>query len=110
MEVITMESKAYQELMLKLNQLIGCMQSLIQTKESRAQEKDAWLDSKEVCELLNISLRTLYRLKQDRQIRYTMLRGRCRFKRSDAEQLLQGRVVATHPHTLDELHQGYTFK
>ena len=73
MEVITIESKAYQELMQKLNQLI-----MMSSEKPNDEKKDEWLDSNAVCRRLNISTRTLFRLKKERIISYSMLRGRYR--------------------------------
>jgi len=100
MEVITIESKAYQELMQKLNQLI-----MISSEKPKDEKKDEWLDSNAVCRRLNISTRTLFRLKKERLISYSMLRGRYRYKHSDVEKILRDRVVVSNPETLDELRQ-----
>ena len=100
MEVITIESKAYQELMKKLNQLI-----MISSEKPKDEKKDEWLDSNAVCQRLNISTRTLFRLKKERVISYSMLRGRYRYKHSDVEKILRDRVVVSNPETLDELRQ-----
>ena len=105
-----MESKAFQELLHKLDKLIGCIQSFIRERDEENKAQDTWLDSKEVCRRLNISTRTLYRLKTERQISFTMLRGRCRFSAGEVEQLLRDGLVGSHPDTLDELRQGYSFK
>jgi hypothetical protein len=105
MEVITFESKAYQELMMKLEQI---SQSLNQPKETLKEEKsDEWLDSNAVCRQLNISTRTLFRMKKERFISYSILRGRYRYKRSDVEQILHDRRIVSNPETPDELRQEY---
>jgi len=100
MEVITIENRAYQELIQKINQLI-----LISSEKLKDEKKDEWLDSNAVCRRLNISTRTLFRLKKERLISYSMLRGRYRYKLSDVEQILRDRVVVSKPETLDELRQ-----
>jgi excisionase family DNA binding protein len=102
MEVITIENKAFQELSLKIDHLHEFVRSVQQKKEEK---KDVWLDSKAVCDRLSISARTLYRLKKERQIGYSSLRGHCRFKLSDVEQILQERQVASHPETFEEQRQ-----
>jgi len=102
MEVITIESRAYQELILKINQLIS-----FSSAKPKDETKDEWLDSNAVCRRLNISSRTLHRLKKERQIPYSILRGRYRYKQSDVEKLLRDRVVVSNPETLEELRQLY---
>jgi len=102
MEVITIESKAYQEFMQNLNRLI---QSL--SEKQKDEKKDEWLDSNAACRELNISNRTLHRLKKERLISYSMLRGRYRYKRSDIEQIMRDGLVVSNPETLDELRQTF---
>lgn len=105
MDVIIMESKAYQELMAKLEQ----MHDFFRKKEVKEvkENKEVWMDSKAVCERLNISTRTLYRLRKERLIGYSNVRGHYRFKESDVEQILHGRLVVPNPETMNELRQSY---
>ena len=71
MELITFESKAYHELVGKIDKIAG----YIAKCESSAsmKDKEIWLDSNELAELLKISTRTLQRLRKDNLISYTML-------------------------------------
>jgi excisionase family DNA binding protein len=97
MEVITVESKAYQDLVQKINQLIQFSQEKEKPKEEKREEpkeKEEWLDSNAVCQQLNISLRTLYRLQKERLIAYSVIRGRYRYKKSDVEQFLHNNIIA----------------
>ena len=111
MEVITIENKAYQELMHKLNQQCEYFQLFLQTKEAKKDEKkDEWIDSVAVCNLLNISTRTLHRMIRERSIGYSCVRGRYRFKHSDVEQFLSGNYVVSNPKTFEELRQAYTVR
>ena len=108
MEVITIESNAYQELMQKINQLIASLLEKPKEKEEKTEEKkDEWLDSAAVCRQLNISSRTLYRLQKERLITYSVLRGRYRYKQSDVELALREKVFFSNPETLDELRKTY---
>ena len=112
MEVIIMESKAHQELMAKLEQMHDFFKSLPQKteveeskecKEDTSKDiKDVWIDSNAVCEMLNISSRTLYRLRKERLIGYSVLRGRCRFKQSDVEQILEKRLILPEYETMSK--------
>ena len=104
MEVITIENRAYQELMQKINQLI---QILSEKPKEKEEKKDEWIDSNAVCEQLNISTRTLYRLQKERLISFSVLRGRYRYKQSDVDNFLHERVIVSNPETLDELRKTY---
>jgi excisionase family DNA binding protein len=110
MEVITIESAAYQALAQKLDQVHEFFRSFSQKKEEEEiredrENRDVWLESKAVCERLNISTRTLYRLRKERLIGYSNVRGHYRFKQSDVEKILNERLIAANPETLDELRQ-----
>ena len=105
MEVITIESEAFRELILKIEELHEFFRSLPPPPEVK--EEDDWLDSNAVCDKLKISQRTLYRLRKERLIGFSSLRGRCRFRLSDVEKILNERVVVSHPETFDQLRQNY---
>jgi excisionase family DNA binding protein len=109
MEVITIESKAFQELMQKLEQLHDFFRLFAREKEVKEikEVKDVWLDSKTVCERLNISTRTLYRLRKERLLAYSFVRGQYRFKESDVEKIVNERLVVSNPETLDEFRQNF---
>ena len=100
MEVITIESKAYQELMQKINQLIAVSSAKPKDEKKAEKKDDEWLDSNAVCRQLNISSRTLYRLQKERLISYSILRGRYRYKKSDVERILHDRVIGSNLETL----------
>ena len=118
MDVIIMESKAHQELMAKLDHINEFIRSFLKAKEVKESKEDTsyfvqstskeiWLDSKAVCERLNISNRTLYRLRKERLIGYSNVRGHYRFKESDVEGILNGRLIVPNPETMDEMRQTY---
>jgi excisionase family DNA binding protein len=102
MDVIIIESKAYQELMLKLDRIYEFFR-----KKEVQEDRDVWLDSKAVCERLDVSTRTLFRLRKERLIAYSNVRGHYRFKQSDVDKILNERRVVSHPETMDELRQIY---
>lgn len=100
MEVITFESKAYQDLVQKIEDIADC---IAKNQLDTTPKAEVWLNSNEVADLLNISIRTLQRLRDDNMISYTMLRGRCLYKLSDIEKSLQERIIPTDQRTLDRL-------
>ena len=108
MELVTFESKAYQELVEKINRIA---KYVLECDSLSTEKKQAvWLDSNEVAELLKISTRTLQRLRKDNLISYTMLRGKCLYKLSDIENSLQERIIPTDQKTLDDIRKKYLFK
>jgi len=105
MDVITIESKAYLDLVDKLNKIADYVVNTNGNKEAPKQE--IWLDSQEVSNLLRISTKTLQRLRKDKLISYTVLRGRCLYKLSEIERGLNERTITCDPRTLDELRKNY---
>jgi len=105
MELITFESKAYHELVGKIDKIAG----YIAKCESSAsmKDKEIWLDSNEVAELLKISTRTLQRLRKDNLISYSHLRGKCLYRISDIEESLRERLIPSDPKTLEDFRKKY---
>ena len=106
MEVITMDSRAYKDLVEKIDKIstfvVKCEAGI------KPQSNDEiWLDSQEVANLLRISTRTLQRLRAENLISYAILRGRCLYKLSEIERGLNERLITCDPHTLDEYRKNY---
>lgn len=108
MEVITIDSKAYNEIIEKLDKI----SQYISRNEffSENKEDDIWLDSQEVANILHISTRTLQRLRKESLISYTVLRGRCLYKLSEIERSLNARIITCDPQTLDDFKRNYLLK
>ena len=108
MELITFESKAYKELVRKIEKIAD----FVFQKEcvSTTAPPEVWLDSLELAQILNISTRTLQRLRKDNLISYTMLRGKCLYKLSEIERGLNERIIPCAPHTLEEFRRNYLLK
>lgn len=105
MELITFESKAYHELVGKIDKIAGYI-AKCETSDSIA-KKEIWLDSNELAELLKISTRTLQRLRKDNLISFSMLRGKCLYRLSDIENSLRERLIPSDPKTLDDFRKKY---
>lgn len=74
MEIITMESTAYKELVEKIDRIAGYVRESERSKKGDG--ADVWLCNEEVMSLLGISRRTLQRLRDGGRIRYAIFRGR----------------------------------
>ncbi len=104
MEVITLESKAYKELICKIDKIADFVARHEMKPEDRG---EVWLDSNEVADALNISTRTLQRLRNENLISYTSLRGRCLYKLSDIEKGLNERTIKCKPQNMEEFRKNY---
>lgn len=105
MEIIALESAAFQELSRKIEKIA---EYVLKKENEKVEAKDeVWLDSQEVANLLKVSTKTLQRLRKDRLISYTILRGRCLYRLSDIERGLNERIIKGDPQTLDDFHKQY---
>ena len=95
MEVITMESAAYQGLVTKIEKIA-----------EYDVEEDIWLDSQEVADMLHISTRTLQRLRTDNLIDYTFERGKCKYRFSEIERKVNEKIINCEPHLIDEFRKN----
>lgn len=100
MEVITIESKAFKQLMEKLDALSDYVSSL---KPPAVDESDDWVDSQEVCRFLKISNRTLQRLRSDGKIAYSGIGGKYYYQIREIKRLLRERIIKSTDECLQEL-------
>ena len=107
MEIITFESEAFKSLEKKINNIAEFVAS---KPNEGSNEREIWLDSFELADLLKISIKTLQRLRNDKLISYSKLRGKCLYKLSDVEKGLSERLIKGEPKTLEELRKNYMLK
>ena len=106
MDVITIESKAYKEIVAKIDVIANYVFSQEDTKN----EDEIWVDSYEVCTFLKISEKTLQRLRVSGTIAYSNIRGRYFYKVSEIRRMLEERLVKSNKENIDNLitnHQLY---
>jgi hypothetical protein len=103
MEVITIESQAFKNLMSKVDTIFDFVISLQNTNY----DEDIWVDSYEVCTFLKISDRTLQRLRSENKINYSRIRGKNYYKISEIKRMLQGNLIRQSEECLQNLIQNY---
>lgn len=84
MQVITIESQAFQEL---LDQLEAIQQKLDKEK-STTPLSDIWMDNQDVCELLHISKRTLQHYRDSGKLPFSQIGAKIYYKASDIDTFL----------------------
>jgi hypothetical protein len=101
MEVITMDSQVYRELMAQINTIA----KLVTAIESKTEEQpeDGWVDSYEVCTFLKISTRTLQRIRSEGAINFSRIRGKNFYRISELQRLLQDNVIRRSDEHLQDL-------
>ena len=90
MEVISIERSTYEELLTSFNSFVTKMREMA----SRGNNKGLgdWLDNQDVCQMLNISPRTLQTLRDNGTLAYSQINRKVYYKPEDIKGILH--VVA----------------
>jgi len=85
MNVITIESEAFQQI---VNRLEAISTKLNQQKDTTPLS-DVWMDNQDVCELLHISKRTLQHYRDSGKLPFSQIGAKIYYKASDIDTFLQ---------------------
>ena len=77
MKVITMESSAYKEMMAQIANIAGYIREARDEKKRKRETEDKLLDTAQAAKMLNVSKRTMQRMRTDHRIEYVVVRGSC---------------------------------
>lgn len=83
MEVITIQSEAFQELVKKMDEI----QIKLTAKEK--EPKEVWLDNQEFIQLLKISKRTAQHYRDTGMISFSQVGSKIYYRMNDVEELLK---------------------
>lgn len=108
MEIITIESSAYKELLAKIDRIEHHILSVNVGADDN--KVNVWLSSKEAMSLLGISPRSLQRLRDKKQISYAMFGRTCRYHISEIERLIKDSIIINDARSLDEFKRNYLLK
>ena len=86
MEVVSIERSTYEELLTSFNSFVAQMKAIA----SRGNDKglDDWLDNQDVCQMLNISPRTLQTLRDNGTLAYSQINRKVYYRLEDVEGIL----------------------
>jgi hypothetical protein len=84
MEVITIEAKAFREVIAELAEI----KIAIASNRKQQPLSEHWLDISDVCNLLHISKRTLQSYRDNKILAFSQISGKIYFKASDIDELL----------------------
>ena len=82
MEVISIERSTYEELLTSFNSFV------LQMKAMADKRLGEWLDNQDVCQILNISPRTLQTLRQNGTLAYSQIEHKTYYKPEDVERII----------------------
>ena len=108
MQVVMMESEAYQNLIDRLDRIEKYVIKV--TERHAALDDDVWLDNEQVCQLLDVSARSLQRYRSDGKLPYQMYGKKCRYRLSDVEKLSGIHFKAIGVEVADKVATAYTHK
>ena len=86
MEVISIERSTYEELLTSFNSFVEQMKKMA----SRGTDKRLgdWLDNQDVCQMMNISPRTLQTLRDNGTLAYSQINRKIYYKPEDVKRIL----------------------
>ena len=86
MEVISIERNTYEELLTNFNSFVIKMKEM--TCRGNNKGLGDWLDNQDVCQMLNISPRTLQTLRDNGTLAYSQITRKVYYKSEDVERIL----------------------
>ena len=96
MEVISIERSTYEELLTSFNSFVTKMKEMASrgndkgffVSNANKFERGNWLDNQDVCQMLNISPRTLQTLRDNGTLAYSHINRKVYYKPEDVERVL----------------------
>lgn len=108
MEIITFESNAFKELEKKIDRIARLVANIDSTPKNNDPDlSNIRLETEEICDILNISSRTLQRIRKEGRLFYYIEKGKCIYKFEDVERLLAEKIFPTHIKSVQEFRKAY---
>jgi hypothetical protein len=101
MEVITIDSQAYKELVSKINAIAKFV--VDHQDDDTVNPDEMWVDSYEVCTFLKISERTLQRLRSNRIISYSIISGKSYYTIAEIKRMLNEKRIRSTEECMNDL-------
>ena len=98
MKVITMESSAFTAYVRAVS------------GGRKEESPDRLLTTREAAHLLNVSCRTLQRMRSEQRIAYVVLRGKCRYRQSEIDRLLEDSTITGDAATPEQMKRNHTLR
>ena len=101
MQVITIESEAYKDLVTKINTIAKFV--IEHQQDDNSNPDEMWVDSYDVCTFLKISERTLQRLRSNGVISYSIIAGKSYYTIAEIKRMLNERKIRSNEENLNNL-------
>lgn len=86
MEIVNIEFRTWEMMMARFEAFAGRVEALCGIGDDKSLQK--WLDNQEVCEILNISKRTLQTYRDNGTLAHTQIGHKMYYRPEDVEQLI----------------------
>ena len=86
MEVISIERSTYEELLTSFNSFVAQMKAMASSGNDK--KLGEWLDNQDVCQILNISPRTLQTLRDNGTVAFSQINHKVYYKPEDVKKIL----------------------
>lgn len=103
MEVITIDSKAFQQLVEQVNHIAEYVHEA--RLEQTTNSDDEWVDSQVVCQYLRICEKTLQRLRSAGKISYSCVGNKYYYQIAEIKRCLKAHLIKSSEELLDDLIQ-----
>ena len=107
MDVITIESKAYHELMGKIEKILRFVEK---EEKAKREYENRLVTNDELAGILGISKRTLQRMRNEQRIGYVVLRGMCQYRQSEIDRLLSECAIVEDAATPADFKRNHTLR
>ena len=86
MEIVAIERKTFEELVAKFDRFVSRMDAICHRHgEKRMSE---WMDNQDVCQMLNISPRTLQTLRDNGTLSYSQINHKTYYRPEDVQRII----------------------
>ena len=108
MKVITIESSAYRAMTEQIAEIADYVRRNMEA--GRQEPSDRIIGTDEAARMLGVSRRTLQRMRSEHRIRYVILRGKCGYRLSEINRLLDASTVNGDASTPEELKRNHSLR
>ena len=85
MEIINIEARVFEAMATRFEQFVKCVEAICGRKDKSLHK---WIDNQEVCQILNISKRTLQTYRDNGTLPYSQIGHKMYYKPEDIERVL----------------------
>lgn len=107
MEIVTLESSAYKELIGRIERISSYIEKQEKQKEEQSKDANVWLTTRQVMAMLNVSQRTLQRMRDAGRIAYSVVGHNCRYHLKEVERFVRDGLIIGNPEKLEEFKHNY---